>query len=134
MRGPNRKKVPIARKLRRNTTSAESKLWAELRNRQLAGFKFVRQGPIGRFAVDFVCREARLIVEVDGATHSSGDEIESDAERSRFLVSLGYDIVRVQNDDVYNAMEGVLRTIQMALEGSAPHPPGAARRVPPSPR
>lgn len=115
MRGPSQKKVPIARRLRRYSTSAESRLWAELRNRQLDGFKFVRQSPIGGYVADFVCRERMLIIEVDGATHSTDEEMERDARRSSFLESLGYRIVRVQNDDVYNAMEGVLRTIQIAL-------------------
>lgn len=119
MRGPNQKKVPIARRLRRESTSAESRLWAELRNRQLDGFKFVRQKAIGSYVADFVCREAMLIIEVDGATHSTDAEIKRDGIRSSHLESLGYTIVRVQNDDVYNAMEGVLRTIQMALETSS---------------
>jgi very-short-patch-repair endonuclease len=118
MRGPNQKKIPIARKLRRNSTSAESRLWAELRNRQLDGFKFVRQMPIGSYIADFVCREAQLIVEIDGATHSTDGEIARDASRTSFLEGLGYKVIRVQNDDVYNAMEGVLRTIQEALESA----------------
>lgn len=66
--------------------------------------------------MDFVCREAMLIVEVDGATHSTNEEIERDARRSLLLENLGYSIVRFQNDDVYNAMEGVLLSIEAALE------------------
>jgi very-short-patch-repair endonuclease len=118
MRGPNQKRIPIARKLRRDSTSAESKLWAELRNRQLGGFKFVRQAPIGKYIADFVCREALLVVEVDGATHSTTAEVTRDESRTSFLKGLGYRIVRIQNDDVYNAMEGVLRTIGEALQSS----------------
>jgi very-short-patch-repair endonuclease len=118
MRGPNQKKIPIARRLRRESTSAESRLWAELRNRQLGGFKFVRQSPITGYVVDFVCREAMLIIEVDGATHSTNEELKRDAKRSALLEELGYAIVRVQNDDVYNAMEGVLQSIGAALEES----------------
>ena len=115
MRGPNRKRIPRARELRRHSTSAESKLWAELRNRQLEGFKFARQVPIGGFVADFVCREAKLVVEVDGATHSTDSEIQRDASRTAFFERLGYAAVRIQNDDVYNAMEGVLRTVREAL-------------------
>jgi very-short-patch-repair endonuclease len=118
MRGSNQKKVPIARKLRRYATSAELKLWAELRNRQLDRFKFIRQMPIGSYVADFVCREAKLIVEVDGATHSTNEEIKRDIGRTAFLEDLGYTVVRIQNDDVYNAMEGVLRTIRAALDSS----------------
>jgi very-short-patch-repair endonuclease len=115
MRGVDQKSVPAARKLRRNSTSAESRLWAELRNRQIDGFKFVRQEPIGSYVVDFVCREAKLIVEVDGATHSTDEELQRDAARSMVLECLGYKVIRVENDDVYNAMEGVLSTIIAAL-------------------
>jgi very-short-patch-repair endonuclease len=56
------------------------------------------------------------VVEVDGATHSTNEEIMRDASRTSFLERLGYTVIRVQNDDVYNAVEGVLRTIQLALE------------------
>ena len=119
MRGANRQSVPVARKLRRLSTSAESRLWAELRNRQLGNFKFVRQEPVSSFVGDFVCREARLIVEVDGATHSTEEEIRKDAIRTATLQHLGYRIIRVQNDDVYNAMEGVLNTILAALTSSS---------------
>jgi len=118
MRGANRRSVPVARKLRRLSTSAESKLWAELRNRQLENIKFVRQEPVGSYIADFVCREARLIVEVDGATHSTDEEIQRDAIRTADLQRLGFQVIRVQNDDVYNAMEGVLDTILKALKSS----------------
>lgn len=116
MRGPNPSSVPLARKLRRESTSAESKLWAQLRNRQLGGFKFVRQEPIGNYAGDFVCRDARLIVEVDGATHSTDEELRRDAIRTAIFEQLGYCVIRIQNDDVYHAMDGVVQTILAALE------------------
>src|SRR5262245_52529146 len=118
MRGADRRSIPVARKLRRLSTSAESRLWAELRNRQLGGFKFVRQEPISSYVVDFVCREASLIIEVDGATHSTDEETRRDTLRSAELEQFGYTIIRVQNDDVYNAMEGVLSTILAALTSS----------------
>lgn len=75
--------------------------------------------PIGSYVADFVCREAMLIVEVDGATHSTHQEILRDSGRTGVLEHLGYAVVRVQNDDVYNAMEGVLRTIQAKLKTGA---------------
>jgi very-short-patch-repair endonuclease len=118
MRGIDRRGVPIARKLRRELTSAESKLWAELRNRQLGGFEFVRQEPVSDYVADFLCREVRLIVEVDGATHSTDEELQRDSIRTADLNHFGYTIIRVQNDDVYNAMEGVLDTILTALKSS----------------
>jgi very-short-patch-repair endonuclease len=93
-------------------------LWAQLLNRQLASFKFVRQEPLGPYVVDFVCREVWLVVEVDGATHSTNEEIQRDVERTALLEQIGYRVIRFQNDDVYNAMEGVLRTIRATLEAT----------------
>jgi very-short-patch-repair endonuclease len=84
----------------------------------MGGFKFVRQEPIGDYVVDFACREARLVVEVDGATHSTDAEIHKDATRIVALERVGYRVIRIQNDDVYNAMEGVLNTILEALTSS----------------
>ncbi len=75
MRGLPMHEVKRARELRRAETSAEAKLWNHLRARRLNGFKFVRQEPIGPYFADFVCREEKLIVEVDGATHGMPEEI-----------------------------------------------------------
>ena len=74
-----------SRTLRSNETAAEAKLWAELRNRHFAGLKFVRQAPVGAYFADFLCRERRLIVEADGATHSTDAELSADAQRTREL-------------------------------------------------
>lgn len=119
MRGPDQRKVRIARSLRREATSAELRLWAELRNRQLDNFKFVRQVPIGNYVADFACREAQLLIEVDGATHSTEEEVRRDASRTAFLEGLGYSVLRFQNEDIYEAMEGVLLAIRAALRPSS---------------
>jgi very-short-patch-repair endonuclease len=71
MRGPNEIKTERARRLRRNSTSAEAMLWNRLRSRAINDHKFVRQEPIGPFVVDFVCREQRLVIEVDGGQHAT---------------------------------------------------------------
>src|SRR6266699_3458233 len=70
MRGPDRKMIRIARRLRANQTDAETVLWNRIRSRQIDGHKFVRQQPIGGYVCDFVCRERLLIVEVDGGQHN----------------------------------------------------------------
>ena len=107
-----------ARTLRANETSAEQKLWDALRNRQLGGLKFARQVSIAPFFADFVCRDLKLIVEVDGATHSTPEELEQDSAREAFLKAKGYRVFRVLNDDVYNNLDGVLDTLlAFALEG-----------------
>ena len=118
MRGPNTPGINRARVLRHNTTEAEARLWRHLRNRQLDGFKFVRQQPIGRYYADFVCREPRLVVEVDGGQHV---ESETDKIRDRELTRLGYRTIRIWNIDVFKNIEGVLLAIRQELD-AAPHP------------
>src|SRR5437016_5883899 len=113
MRGPDRKKVHIERKLRGQQTDAERKLWFALRDRRLGGHKFARQQAIGPFIVDFVCREKNLIVEVDGGQHS---ENAKDAERDANLAREGYRVMRFWNNDVLTNREGVLLTILNGLE------------------
>lgn len=104
-----------ARRLRESQTSAEARLWQALRNRQLARWKFRRQHPIDRYVVDFVTLEERLIVEVDGVTHSSPTDIERDKARIEVLEACGFLVLRVSNTDVYDNLEGVLELIHTSL-------------------
>ena len=104
-----------ARKLRASQTNAEGRLWRALRARRLARWKFRRQHQIDRYIVDFVTIEGKLIVEVDGATHSTEDEIARDIGRSRILEAFGFHIVRVSNIDVYKNLDGVLAMIAQTL-------------------
>ncbi len=99
------------RALRAQQTPAEEMLWRALRNRQLARWKFRRQHPIARFVVDFVTLDGKLIVEVDGATHSTRHEQAYDARRTHELERLGFHVVRVTNRDVYENLDGVLTTL-----------------------
>ncbi|HKG83809.1 MAG TPA: DUF559 domain-containing protein [Beijerinckiaceae bacterium] len=130
MRGLRIPETRRARGLRQSQTPAEARLWSKLRNRGLAGHKFVRQEPIGPYFADFLCRERALIVEVDGATHSTEEELAQDARRSRFLEEKGYTVLRALNTEVMNELDGVLETIFLALEKraaagpipQAPHP------------
>jgi very-short-patch-repair endonuclease len=104
-----------ARSLRASQTSAEAKLWQALRNRRLARWKFRRQHPIDRYIVDFVTLDGKLIVEVDGATHSTPSEIKRDKSRTEVLEACGFLVVRVSNTDVYENLEGVLEMIETSL-------------------
>ncbi len=106
-----------SRTLRANATSAEAKVWTQLRNRQLAGFKFVRQAAVGPYFADFVCRERRVILEIDGATHGSETEIAADFARTAELEALGYRVFRADNRDVFDNLEGVLRHLLAFLQG-----------------
>jgi very-short-patch-repair endonuclease len=112
MRGHNEKSVRIARRLRANQTDAETVLWNRIRNRQIDGHKFVRQQPILGYVCDFVCREERLVIEVDGGQHN---ESATDAIRDRRLMDEGYRVLRFWNNDVLGNTEGVLTTIQIEL-------------------
>ena len=101
-----------ARSLRNNATAAERHLWRYLSRRQLAGLKFSRQIPVGPYVCDFICREHRLIVEVDGGQHADSS---SDAHRTAFLEAEGFQVIRFWNNDVLENVEGVLHAIREAL-------------------
>ncbi len=120
MRSANVTKTRAARRLRRDSTQAEQKLWRYLRARSLGGFKFVRQKPIGPYIVDFVCREKRLVIEVDGGQHADNSR---DAVRDRWLMEHRYRVLRFWNNEVLENIEGVWDTIFAAASAAtSPHP------------
>jgi very-short-patch-repair endonuclease len=106
-----------ARDLRRNQTDAEHKLWALLRSRSLAGYKFRRQVPVGSYIADFLCYEARLIVEADGGQHGATPY---DRKRDAWLKAQGFRILRLWNNEILNNEEGALQTILAALASPSP--------------
>ena len=124
-------KTFTARQLRRSETLAEKRLWEQLRNRHLEGHKFLRQSPVGPYVADFLCREMKFIVEVDGATHSTIEERARDLARMERLRQLGYSILRVQNVEVINGMDELLTVIRNAL-ACCPSPPPPLRDGSPS--
>jgi very-short-patch-repair endonuclease len=133
MRGANVTKTARARRLRKQSTIAEQKLWRYLRSRSLAGLKFVRQELIGPFVVDFVCREKRLVIEIDGGQHA---ENAADAARDQWLTSHRYRVLRFWNNEVLENIQGVWDTIFAAAAAAAPpHPnplPASGERESPS--
>ena len=110
-----------ARTLRRNMTEAEIGVWQMLHAHRTNGYKFRRQVPIGRCIADFVCHEARLIVEIDGGQHDHSSPRET--ERSGFLQSQGYRILRFWNNEVLANRDGVHATIANGLAASPPPKP-----------
>jgi very-short-patch-repair endonuclease len=101
-----------ARALRRRMTDAERKLWFKLRDRRFARFKFRRQVPIGQYIADFVCFDARLIIEVDGSQHASSMR---DKLRDHWFIANGFRVLRLWNNDVLSNPEGVVTLIAESL-------------------
>lgn len=103
-----------ARTLRKTMTAAENRMWYFLRNRRLNSYKFIRQFVIGNYIADFVCREKKVIIEVDGGQHMIAAEY--DKRRTEFLETQGYKVLRVWNREVFRNTEGVLETVLDLLE------------------
>ncbi|WP_416193239.1 endonuclease domain-containing protein [Nitrobacter sp. TKz-YC01] len=114
MRGPRPAVTEFSRRLRTNSTDAEAKLWKHLRARQIDGRKFVRQAPVGPYFCDFVCREQKLVVEVDGGQHAASRK---DKRRDHYLTMNGYHVLRFWNNDVLGNIEGVVSVIHAKLRG-----------------
>jgi very-short-patch-repair endonuclease len=106
--------------MRRKPVTMEALFWSEIRNRKLGGFKFKRQFLMGRYIVDFVCVEQKLIVELDGPFHA--DRGAYDEARDAFLRGLGYRVLRFANDYTAEDIAIVLLTVRRALETSSPSP------------
>jgi very-short-patch-repair endonuclease len=117
-----KRKAAIA--LRANTTIAEDILWRHLRRLDVKGSHFRRQVPIGPYVADFACLKERLIIEVDGSQH--GDDINSrrDGDRTRWLNSEGYRVMRFWNNDVMSKTEAVMGAIHEATAVTPPRLPG----------
>jgi very-short-patch-repair endonuclease len=107
-----------ARRLRRNTTDAERKLWHALRRFELEGSHFRRQVPIGPYVADFACLAVRLVIEIDGSQHGDVEIKTRDDARTRWLESEGYRVLRFWNNDIVQNPQGVLDVIYAALYGS----------------
>ena len=114
--------VPLARKLRRNSTDAESLLWDRLRNRRLLGFKFRRQNQFGKYVADFYCDEGKLVIECDGGIHEEPEAWHHDQNRDAYMSSLGLRIMRFTNERVLSETEDILKTIgdYLTARGEAP--------------
>jgi len=116
------KPVNLVRRLRRRQSDAEEKLWLNLRNRQLNGLKFRRQQSLGKYIVDFISFDVKLIIEVDGGQHNETVTTEKDEQRTKWLEGKGYQVIRFWNNDVLENVEGVLTKIKEILEiRSHPH-------------
>ena len=124
-RGGRQSLLDLAKRNRKNHTDAERRLWSILRSHRLQGWKFKRQEQLGDYIVDFVCFGARLIVEADGSQHA---ESEADIQRTAWLESQGFRVIRFWNNDILLNPDGVATAIVAALP---PLPnPAAGRSCP----
>ena len=124
--GGLRVSIQRARHLRTIATDAERRLWQRLRLSKHHGVHFRRQVPFGRYVADFACHRAKIVVELDGSQHGDEKNVPHDLERTAFLESEGYNVVRVANVDVIANVDGVAEfVLREALErlGSPPDPP-----------
>ena len=108
--------IARARRLRRNMTGGERKLWSELREfRRLYGIHVRKQAPIGAYVVDFVIQTQKLVIEVDGEHHFLPEGIRRDAKRDAWLKTEGYRIIRINTGELVDSFDGCVEEIMAAL-------------------
>jgi very-short-patch-repair endonuclease len=105
----------LSQQLRDNMTDAEKHLWSKIRLRQIKGFWFYRQKPIGGYIIDFYCPKAKMIIEVDGGQHFEYESVEYDKVRDEYMESAGLKVLRFTNTDVMSNIEGVIEIIMLNL-------------------
>jgi very-short-patch-repair endonuclease len=105
-----------SQQLREDMTAAEGFLWSKIRMKQLNGYWFYRQKPVGEYIADFYCPKAKLVIEVDGGQHFSDEKIEYDRVRNKYMEGLGLVVKRFTNIEVLTNIEGVLEIIENELE------------------
>ena len=111
----NPKLKELARRLRNNSTKSETILWQYLKGKQIHGYDFHRQKPIDQFIVDFYCSELFLAIELDGYSHERSEIFEKDQRKEHRLKGLGVRLIRFWDEEVYNAVDNVLRVIEITV-------------------
>lgn len=106
----------LRQQLRKKSTEAELKLWRELRNFNVKGYKFYRQYNVGRYILDFYCHKKQLCIELDGCQHATPEGSEYDIQRTAFLNSKGIKVLRFWNNEVFKNLEGVCKRILEELK------------------
>ena len=104
--------IENSRQLRKNMTPQEKRLWSAIRNRQFFGYRFRRQFPIGQYIVDFICREKKIIIEIDGGQHNEDINIYCDNKRTEYLMAKGYKIIRFWNNEIDKNLVGVYEKLK----------------------
>ena len=104
----------FAKENRREMTESERVLWTELRKLE-CGYHFRRQHPIGDYIADFICLKKKLVIEVDGGYHNEPIQQQNDQMRTEFLESIGYTVIRFQNEEISNNLHEVILRIKEQL-------------------
>jgi len=113
----NKKLKPLARALRKQSTPAEIRMWIELlRAGQMKGFSFLRQRPVGNYIADFMCKDLKLIIEVDGESHEIEERWYKDKFRQKELEEMGFAILRFTDDEVMNDLRNVESVLMNWIE------------------
>ena len=112
----NSNNIKYAKQMRSNMTDAESKLWYYLRAKRFYGLKFKRQVLIGEYIVDFLSKEKNIVIELDGGQHNEDDNIVKDNERTKYLESQGYIVIRYWNNDIMQNIDAVLSDLKARLD------------------
>jgi len=107
----NKNLKTLGRNLRSNLTDAEKLLWSKIRRKQIKNHQFFRQKPIGKYIIDFYCKEAGLVIEIDGGQHYENSNIIKDREREEYLKNLGLKIIRFTNLDILKNIDNVIASI-----------------------
>ena len=102
-----------ARALRQSSGSAEERVWSAVRGGRIDGHRFRRQHPVGSYFADFACDPLRLIIEIDGGVHRLDEVAARDLERQQALEALGWTVIRVTNDQVYEAPERLIEAVRL---------------------
>ncbi len=106
-----------SRELRNHSTRSEIHLWNQLKRRQVKGYQFNRQKPLGPYIVDFFCKRLNLVIEIDGYTHDSEEAQAKDRERQEFLEGMGLRFLRLRDEEVRENIDGVMKKIEEMIEG-----------------
>jgi very-short-patch-repair endonuclease len=115
--------VELARAQRQRATSSTQLIWEAVRNRRLNNAKFVREKIIGRYIIDFYCRERSLVLEIDGSVHDTPEAMNYDLARDAWLRAQGYRVMRVRNEEVIANMPAVLERVRAVLSSPPVYPP-----------
>ena len=117
IRDYNKSLKPVAKKLRQEMTKSEVCLWKyALSAKQMKGYTFNRQRPIGNYIADFVCKKLKIVIELDGISHLFEEVQEKDKEKEDFLSNLGYTVLRFSDEEVLKDMRNVIRVIECVVE------------------